>query len=75
MQCLGGNKGNMMLQLEEKLKILNWVELKVCKRRNFVLPSYQKNKNLIKEMKELVEKGRKIIAREKWSIRREKEFK
>jgi len=26
-------------------------------------------------MKELVEKGRKIIAREKWSIRREKEFK
>jgi len=43
-------------------------------RRKFVLPSYEKNKNIREEMKEFVIIGNKFIVGEKEFIRREKEF-
>jgi len=55
--------------------MLNWDELKMCMRRNFVPPSYVRKKKLREEMKELVEKGRNFIYAEKEYARREKEFK
>jgi len=40
---------------------LNWSELKACVRRKFVRPSYEQNKKIREEIKDLVKQGRKII--------------
>jgi len=65
MSRLGGHKGKLMLELAEHLNFLNWNELKVCMRRKFVLPSYEKKKKLREEIEELVRKERKFINEKK----------
>jgi len=57
------------VKLGRKLEILNLNELKACIRRNFVPLSYDKNKKLKEEIKDLVEKQRKSVDGEKEFIR------
>ena len=56
-------------------KVEYWSDLKVCMRRKFVPPSYDRKRKHREEMKQLVKIGRKFVEGEKKYARREKEFK
>ena len=53
------------VRIGRKSKKLNWKELKVCMRRKIVFLSYERNKKIREEIKELVKIGKQFIEGKK----------